>query len=65
MGGYFHPVRSLPKKLLFLGKLNLREVLAMAKAEYTVLSLLLIAVLVGCWHMNLVFIQRLGLTWLD
>jgi hypothetical protein len=66
IGGWLFPAsQGFTQKIPFLGKLNLREVLAMAKAEYTVLSLLLIAVLVGCWHMNLVFIQRLGLTWLD
>jgi len=35
------------KKLPLVGKLNLRRLLAMAEGEYTVLALLLIAVLVG------------------
>ncbi len=48
MGAWLFPAsQGVTQKIPLLGKLNLREVLAMAKGEYTVLSLLLIAVLVG------------------
>ena len=48
MGGWLFPAsKGFTQKIPLLGKFNLREVLAMAKGEYTVLSLLLIAVLVG------------------
>ena len=48
IGAWLFPAsQGFTQKIPLLGKLNLREVLAMAKGEYTVLSLLLIAVLVG------------------
>jgi Kef-type K+ transport system membrane component KefB len=48
IGAWLFPAKQgFIQKILLLGKLNLREVLTMAKAEYTVLSLLLITVLVG------------------
>lgn len=48
MGAWLFPKsKGFIQKIPLLGKFNLREVLAMAKGEYTVLSLLLIAVLVG------------------
>jgi Kef-type K+ transport system membrane component KefB len=48
IGGWLFPAsQGFTQKIPLLGKFNLREVLAMAKGEYTVLSLLLIAVLVG------------------
>jgi Kef-type K+ transport system membrane component KefB len=48
LGAWLFPVSNgFAAKIPFLGKLNLRSVLSMAKGEYTVLSLLLIAVLVG------------------
>ena len=48
MGGWLFPIsQGMSKKFPLLARLNLRDVLAMGKGEYTVLSLLLIAVLVG------------------
>jgi Kef-type K+ transport system membrane component KefB len=48
MGAWLFPAsHGFTQKIPLLDKLNLQEVLAMAKGEYTVLSLLLIAVLVG------------------
>lgn len=48
MGAWLFPASSgLAAKIPFLGKFTLRSVLSMAKGEYTVLALLLIAVLVG------------------
>ena len=48
LGAWLFPSSTgLISKIPVLGTLNLRNILAMAKGEYTVLSLLLIAVLVG------------------
>jgi Kef-type K+ transport system membrane component KefB len=48
LGAWLFPTSNgFAARIPFLGKLNLRSVLSMAKGEYTVLSLLLIAVLVG------------------
>lgn len=48
IGAWLFPAnRGLAAKIPFLGKFTLRSVLSMAKGEYTVLALLLIAVLVG------------------
>jgi Kef-type K+ transport system membrane component KefB len=48
IGGWLFPAsQGFTQRISLMGKFNLREVLAMAKGEYTVLSLLLIAVLVG------------------
>lgn len=48
MGGWLFPVsEGFLKRIPIIGKVNLRQILAMGQGEYTVLSLLLIAVLVG------------------
>ncbi len=48
IGGWLFPATEGPlSKIPIIGKFSLRHVLAMAKGEYTILALLLIAVLVG------------------
>lgn len=48
MGGWLFPANTgFVQKIPFLGTFNLRLLLSMGRGEYTVLSLLLIAVLVG------------------
>lgn len=48
MGGWLFPNKpSIISRIPILGKFDLQKILSMAKGEYTVLSLLLIAVLVG------------------
>lgn len=48
IGGWLFPVsQGWQRKIPIIGFLNLRQMLAMGRGEYTVLSLLLIAVLVG------------------
>lgn len=48
IGGWLFPASSgFVKRIPFLGQFSLRDILSMGRGEYTVLSLLLIAVLVG------------------